>query len=414
VKMKLTDRGLRALKPAKPGQRYDIADTEVRGLAIRVSDKGQRTFVLIARFPGSDNPTRRALGEYPTLSLTDARDKAREWRDLIRRGIDPKVEEERARLAELRNNATTFGAVAEEFLRRHVRGQRQEREATRAIRKHLIDRWGDRPIADISRFDVIDLVREIGDRGKRYLGHNVLGLTRTLFGWAINQEYGLETSPCDRVKPKHFLKAKEPRQRTLNDDEIRALWNATEKLGHPMGPLHRMLLLTGCRRGEVAGARWGEIDLERRLWVIPPERFKSNASHLVPLTDAALSLLQDLPRFAWDDHLFSYNGTQPVASFSGAKAKVDRLMAQELGASVSPWVIHDIRRTVRTRLSDLRVPTETAERVIGHGAKGLQRVYDQHSYEKEMREALELWAARLRSIVEPPPPNVVDFRVFAL
>jgi hypothetical protein len=125
VKDRLTDRRIKALKAAKRGKRYDVPDGEVRGLGVRVSDKGQRTFVLIARYPGSDNPTRRALGEYPTLSLADARDKARHWRELIRRGIDPKVEEEGARLAEIRKNAVTFGAVAEDFLRRHVKGHRQ-------------------------------------------------------------------------------------------------------------------------------------------------------------------------------------------------------------------------------------------------------------------------------------------------
>ena len=75
-----------------------------------------------------------------------------------------------------------------------------------------------------------------------------------------------------------------------------------------------------------------------------------------------------------------------------------------------PWVIHDIRRTVRTRLASLRVPDMVAEMVIGHGRKGIQRVYDQHSYEDEMREALELWAARLRDIVTPPPENVVRLK----
>jgi integrase len=409
LKHKLTDRGLKALKAAKSGQRYDIADTEVRGLAIRVSDKGQRTFVLIARFPGSNNPTRRALGEYPTLSLADARDKARQWRELIRKGIDPKVDEERTRLAEIRKNAVTFGAVAEDFLRRHVKGRRQERETARLVRKHLIERWGDRPIANISRHDVVALVEEIGERAP-YLAHNVLGLARTLFSWAINRgTYGLETSPCDRLRPSALIRPKEPRQRTLTDDEIRAFWKATEKLGYPMGPLYRMLLLTGCRRGEVAGARWGEIDLEKKLWVIPPERFKSNATHLVPLTDTTIALLHSLRRFAWDDYLFSYNGTQPVADFSGEKRNLDELM----GAETPAWKINDLRRTVRTQLSKLRVPTETAERVIGHGAKGLQRVYDQHSYEAEMREALELWAARLRDIVEPPPENVVGLKARA-
>ena len=76
----------------------------------------------------------------------------------------------------------------------------------------------------------------------------------------------------------------------------------------------------------------------------------------------------------------------------------------------APWVVHDIRRTVRTRLASLRVSDLVAEMVIGHGRKGIQRVYDQHTYEPEMREALELWAARLRDIVTPPPENVVRLR----
>jgi Arm DNA-binding domain len=89
------------------------------------------------------------------LSLADARDKARHWRDLIRRGIDPKVEEERARLAEIRKNAATFDAVAEEFLQRHIKGQRQEVETSRLVWKHLIEPWRNRPIADIGRNDVV-------------------------------------------------------------------------------------------------------------------------------------------------------------------------------------------------------------------------------------------------------------------
>ena len=99
-----------------------------------------------------------------------------------------------------------------------------------------------------------------------------------------------------------------------------------------------------------------------------------------------------------------------VNSFSTGKKLLDEMMRSELG-ELSPFQIHDIRRTVRTRLASLRVPDEVAEMVIGHGRKGLQRVYDQHSYEQEMREALEAWAARLRSIVNPPPAdNVIQLR----
>ena len=105
-------------------------------------------------------------------------------------------------------------------------------------------------------------------------------------------------------------------------------------------------------------------------------------------------------------------GLKPVNGFSKGKDKLDQAMKVQLGGCApSPWVIHDIRRTVRTRLSELRVPEHVAERVIGHARKGLLRIYDQHRYQDEMREALEAWEARLRAIVSPPPDNVVPLRV---
>jgi integrase len=194
----------------------------------------------------------------------------------------------------------------------------------------------------------------------------------------------------------------------LSDAELVALWHSSEELGYPFGPIYKLLLLTGARKSEVAGARWREFDLREKVWTVPPERFKSNASHLVPLPEQAIKILEALPRFTKGDHLFTTSlGDKHVAGFSRAKAQVDKLVTEQLGVMPPPWVIHDIRRTVRTRLASLRVPDMVAEMVIGHGRKGLQRVYDQHRYVDEMREALELWAARLRDIVTPAPENVV-------
>ena len=405
AKNHLTDRKLKSLR--RKGTRYDVMDADVPGFGVRVSEIGQRTFILIARYPGSSNPTRRALGEYPALSLTKARERAREWRELIRKGVDPKAEEERLRRIELRKQATTFAAVAEDFIQWHVKGQRKAKDTEREMRKELITAWGERPIASITREDVVGLVEAVARRPAPYLAHHVLGHARSLFNWAINRgTYGLESSPCDRVRPTSLIGAKQPRQRVLSDAELVAVWNGSETLGYPFGHLYQLLLLTGARRSEVGGARWGEFDLKKKLWTIPPERFKSNASHLVPLSDAALVIIKSLPRFTKGDHLFTTTyGEKPITGFSKAKVRLDEMMGNP-----PPWVVHDIRRTVRTRLASLRVSDLVAEMVIGHGRKGIQRVYDQHTYESEMREALELWAARLRDIVTPPPKNVVRLK----
>ena len=241
-------------------------------------------------------------------------------RESIRR-----LEEERQRRQELRKQQATFASVAEEFIERHVKGQRKARDTEREIRKELIAAWGDRPITSIAREDVVTLVDAITKRPAPYFAYLILSHTRSLFNWAINRgAYELETSPCDRIKPGVLIGPKQPRQRVLNDAELAAVWIGSETMGYPFGPLYQLLMLTGARKNEVAGARWREFDLEKKLWTVPPERFKSNASHLVPLSDAAIAIIEALPRFTKGDHLFTTTyGEKPVAGFSKGKARLD-------------------------------------------------------------------------------------------
>ncbi len=200
------------------------------------------------------------------------------------------------------------------------------------------------------------------------------------------------------------------RTRVLTDAELRAFWQAAEATPYPYGPLFRMLALTGQRKSEVAEARWCEFDLAKKRWVVAAERMKSDAPHVVPLADDVIAILESLPRFKKGDHLFSTDfGVKAVDGFSKAKARLDKAIAAELG-KLDPFVIHDVRRSMRTRLSALPIPPDVAELVIAHARPGLRRVYDQYSFEDEKRRALELWAAHLRDIVLPAPANVVKLQ----
>jgi len=411
---RLTDRTLKALKPIA-GKLYDVMDSDVRGLGVRVSETGRLTFVLVARFPGSKNPTRRALGEYGALTLEKARAKARDWLELLRKGVDPREDEDRKRIEQQRRRANSFRVVCEEYIRLAVIGpnldepkQRKGIETKRDLEKEFIARWGGRPITDITAHDVIAILDAAVSRGAPYQAHNLLGHVRRLFNWAIARGvYGLDRSPCDRMKPKDVIGAKAVRARVLTDPEWRAFWRATGTMPYPYGPLFRVLALTGQRKSEVAEARWREFNLDKKLLTISPERMKADAPHVVPLTDAVIAILESLPRFNRGDHLFSTtHGAKPVNGFSRGKAILDRKMLAELG-ELPPFVIHDIRRSVRTGLSALPVSSDVAELVIGHARPGLRRVYDQYAFESEKRRALELWGARLRDIVEPAPANVV-------
>jgi integrase len=150
--------------------------------------------------------------------------------------------------------------------------------------------------------------------------------------------------------------------------------------------------LTGCRLSDARLAEWREVNKARKTWTIPSERFKSKVAHIVPLTDQMLALLDSIP--AHGEWLFTHDGELAMNSFSKAKYKVDALMGNP-----APWINHDLRRVVRSHLSALKVPDHIAEMVCGRGRKGVQRIYDRHTYEVEIREALTKWNDRLAELV---------------
>lgn len=454
-RVNLTDAKIRALAPAATGKRYEVQDALLPGLLVRVTDTGHKTLLLRVRIPGRVdpksgrvNPVRRALGDYGLINLDEARDKAREWLRLIEKGVDPQEEVERQRRAEARQREkdrdNSFKALADAYIRHKRRvGHRRTDATEREVNRHLISRWGTLPVTEIARRDVVAMVNSIVDSGKLRTAHDVFGHARAIFGWAVDQGvYDIEHSPCALVRPARLIGEKKIRKRVLSDHELFAYWRATSRLDYPLRQFYRVLLLTGQRLNEVAGMRrrelhpdfvrllrqegeieWSKVPRDVRLWTIPAERFKSDATHVVPLTEAVCEELASVPTFSGGDHVFtSTAGKKPINGFSQAKAKLDRHMLLTLRAlarragddpttvELEPWVQHDLRRTVRTRLSWLRVPHEVSELVIGHALKGLDRVYNQHQFLDERHEALEEWAARLLSIVAPRTDNVVEFK----
>ncbi len=405
-KQNLTDRFIESRKAAAIGKRDDYHDAIVPGLALRVTDRGHKSFVLIARFPAHPlRPTRRSLGTYGKVTLERARQKARRWLESIEKGTDPGIEEMRERAAAQRRQANSFAAVAGEFLDRHASQLRKSAEARRIVNSEFVKRWGARPITDILPEEIAAAIRAIVKRDAPYQAHNALGYIRRLFNWAIGtHEFGITASPVERLKPRDLIGKREARERTLSDDELRRVWEAAGEMGYPYGPLFRLLILTGQREREIADMRWSEVDAGKKLLTIAAARMKGGRAHEVPLSPAAAALIEGLPRFTAGDCVFTTTaGAKPVNGFAKAKVRIDRL------SGVSGWVIHDLRRSVRTHLSALPVEDLVRELVIAHARPGLHKVYDQHSYEKEKRRCLDLWAARLLKIVEPPAgENVVS------
>jgi integrase len=326
-------------------------------------------------------------------------------------GIDPREREAERQRAEGIKRSNSFSAVAEEFIRRHVAGKRTAGAIELRVRRELIARWGERPITEIARADVVHMVDEIVDRGHREAARQTFVYARRLFRWAIGRGiYGIEHAPTDHLNARDLIGAKKPRQRLLRDSELALIWRAAAEAPYPDGPYIKLLLLLGVRRSELGQATWSEIDLDRALWTIPPGRMKSDEGHTVPLPPRAVEILRTLPHFP-SGYVFTARGNKPLNDFGEVKRRLDLRIAElNGGKAIEPWTFHDSRRTFRTGLSTLGIAPHIAELCLAHRQPGLTRTYDLHRFDQEKRYALNAWAAYLLAIVEPPSGKITPLR----
>jgi integrase len=441
IKVKFTDKWLaskRLSAYAKAGNPVDFRDTDGPsnfGLRLTGTEEAPvKTFVLLRRWPGSKHPSRRALGRYPALGLAAAHDKAKDWNALADRGIDPGTEEKRQKQAAIeagkRQKDQSFAAA----LAKYEEERRDLRSISRTVTtlRNEFKAWQDRPVANIGAEDIrtaINAIKERDKKGKKgekakkgekpkIQARHVFNLLRPFFAWvAESDDFNLGVSPFVGVKKALAGTANPPRDRRLGDElgdaEIRAFWKACDGLGYPYGCAYKLLLWTALRREEVAKARWSEIDFEKRRWMIPAARMKGKnktaRKHLVPLTGHLIGFFEGLPRFANCDYVFSSLGKGQIQDWSNAKKDLDTRMMQELGDRFKPFQVRDLRRTVRSGLSELRIPVEVKESILHHKLPAIIGTYDVFDYVDEKRDALESWHQHLLGIVAQ---NVVrgDFR----
>jgi hypothetical protein len=192
-------------------------------------------WVLIARLPGR-HPTRHKIGDAALMSRAEARSAALAFKLALSQGRDPAVQQS--------SREVSFGQAAEQFFRdNYRRNLRRAGECERQVRLELA-RWWHRPLASISKADVLHVIGAIVDRGVCYQAFHIFAHCRRLFNWAVEVDL-LDGSPCDRLKASRIIGERRPRERILDDHELKALWNAAERLGGISGALIQMLMLLG-------------------------------------------------------------------------------------------------------------------------------------------------------------------------
>lgn len=392
---KINKRFVDSIKPGDLDQYF--WDKELRGFGIRIKPSGLKTYIIQYR-NAQGQSKRLTLGTHGKLATEKARSLAKTQLGDVEQGSDPAEERKR----ELGGRQDTFEALAEKFIERYAKPKnRSWRETKRILDREVTPSWGNRPCASITRRDVNDLLDGIVDRGSPYTANRTLSVVRKLFNWAVDRG-DIEINPVARIsKPGKEI----TRDRVLSDDEVRTLWQAWDQLSWPFGPLFKLMLITGQRRGEVAGMRWADLDIENTLWNIPREQTKSDRAHEVPLNKLAIEIIGELPRMG--DLVFPdrRTGTNPVSGFSKAKRNTDQLV----NGAVTGWRLHDLRRTVGTNLARLGFHTDLIGRLLNHApSHGVTGVYDRHSYLPEKRRALDAWVSKLNSIISDTPDNVVE------
>jgi integrase len=398
MKLKLDTKTIAGLALAK-GRNEDFAwDTELEGFGFRLRRGAgglRRTYV--AQYRSSGRTRRIKLGTAEKVAPTQAREAARKILARVALGHDPQAEKQAKRVAAAR----TFGSVVDAYL---AAKQDTLRPVSFRITKLYLSGPYFRPLHAMSIAEIShpDIAARLSTITRAHSAHTAAAARRAvsaLFRWAMEEGW-ISTNPVIGTrKPADAV----PRDRVLSDAELVAIWDACGD--DDFGRILRLLLLLGARRQEVGGMRWGELDLAGGTWTLPKERSKNGRSHTVALPKPALAIITTVPR-SEREHLFGIRAGGGFTGWSNAKADLDRRLA----GAVEPWRLHDVRRSVATKMADIGVEPHHIEATLNHHSghrRGVAGVYNRSPYERAVKAALARWAEHVLALVEGREDKVI-------
>jgi integrase len=395
-------------------KRFEIPDKGAKGLRLRVSPGGTKTFVWLYR---DGNSTRRVtIGQYGDrdgqITLAKARKKLVDLKDNLRAGIKPHTSGE--------GIPKTVTELCEAFYKRRILNSRKRPDIVRQVLDHdIIPIIGNRRLTTVTTTTLVGVVDKVIDRGARAHAGRVLSTIKQTFKWAQVRGY-VELSPASPLDASSLDVGSNIRERALDVDdegeaqttlaETTALFNALDAAPRLSAQIRiglKLLLLTGVRSGELRLARWEHVDLDNALWKIPASNTKNAKAWSVPLSDTAVTLFKEL-----DDES---NGSDWVLRSADREAPItDKAMARAVRRlfslkdkndkrllDIPRFYPHDLRRTLRTHLSRLGVAPHIAEKCLNHSLSKIGQTYDKHTFIDERREALQLWANSIESALNP-------------
>lgn len=388
MKVELNDRYLRSLKPPEIG-RLEISDTKRKGLRLRLSARGNAVWMYEKRVKGGLK-RKHTFGAWPAVSLADARSVALEIEVEAAKGIDRvailearKLEDEAAK-AGLSTVQQVINTYDELHLANLRTGVERKRQLEQSLSKHL-----HKSIADLTRKDLQEAVDAKAKEGRKIFANRIRAALVAFANWAWVRGYLQEHIGAGVAKPSKEVS----RDRVLTLQEVQTIYQTSHELGPLWGPLVRLLLLTGQRRGEIVKLRWDEIDLAKARIVKAGSTTKNKKPHTTHLSHPALTEIEGMTGERVG-YVFTTTGTTPVSGISKVKERFDKA----LGNDFEPWRFHDIRTGMATALAEAGEPETIVDRILNHAASGsapsaVARVYNQAEQLPLRARALDRWAA---------------------
>lgn len=402
---KITKRSVDALKAGDTDQ--FLWDTDRKGFGFKHTPTGKGMFLIQYRLHGgrSAKAKRFTIGPLGIWTPEAAGKEAERLLRLVGQGIDP-AKESRDRKHEAETLLIKDYAAKFYELEVMPNWEKSSDWAEGFLRLHIVPHVGSIALPDFDTRCLTDLLDKYDKRPAVKAG--IYAVIRRMFRWAKSRG-DIKYNPISDFEGPPLPKA---RQRWLNDEEIRTFWLATGEIDPPFREAYRLLLATGQRLREVSGGSWSEFNRADRLWIVPPARTKNKEEHLVPLSDLAVAILDDLAGgSAWPRKglVFTTTGTTPISGWSKKKGELTAEMVKiltgddEEAADLPHWVNHDLRRTMATCMQRLRIPNEHIEavenRLAGRSRPGAAKHYLLWQFYEEKREALDRWGALLSAII---------------
>jgi integrase len=397
-RVKLTDRMVDALHPAEG--RVDYWDALVPGLVLRVSPV-RKAWCAVYRITGRKD--RLTFGSYPVTSLYDARTRAAEILRKAQHGENPKAFDPRPTLP--------LSAVARRFREQAFPdlAASTQKEWGRLIDMEILPALGALDAVDVrgARRQIRDATDAIKRRSP-ITANRTWEIVRRLIGWGIERDF---LDPTSSAVFTNFPRPAEEkkRDRVLTHNEIRRVFEAIGREPKVTALFWRLAFLTGQRRGEILGARWDSLDLDRALWTF---RTKGDKPHVLGLPTQAIAALREVwPLSSHTPYVCS--GPAVCGHLYNPQKSVDRVRER----SKVTFRIHDVRRTVASGLGEIGIDEGLISRILNHstsstrGASVTAAVYNQYRYVEPMRQALQAWADRLDAILTPAPADVIPMRM---